>query len=58
MPMSEKSGMKEALREVVDKEIMVVVISQCEFSPALIAYSYFDPLHLLCEWVIGCTLIE
>ena len=34
MPMSERSGMKEALREVVDKEIMVVVISQCEFRRA------------------------
>lgn len=30
MPMSDTSGMKEALREVVSKEIMVVVISQCE----------------------------
>jgi len=30
--MSDASGMKEALREVVGKEIMVVVISQCEFS--------------------------
>jgi lysophospholipase len=30
MPMSEKSGMKEALKEVVGKEILVVVISQCE----------------------------
>jgi len=30
MPMSDASGMKEALREVVAKEIMVVVISQCE----------------------------
>lgn len=30
MPMSGRSGMKEALREVVDKEIMVVVISQCK----------------------------
>jgi L-asparaginase/Glu-tRNA(Gln) amidotransferase subunit D len=29
MPMSDASGMKEALREVVGKEIMVVVISQC-----------------------------
>jgi len=31
MPMSKASGMQEALREVVGKEIMVVVISQCEF---------------------------
>jgi len=30
MPMSKASGMQEALREVVGKEIMVVVISQCE----------------------------
>jgi len=30
MPMSAASGMQEALREVVGKEIMVVVISQCE----------------------------
>lgn len=30
MPLSDASGMKEALREVVEKEIMVVVISQCE----------------------------
>lgn len=30
MPMSDASGMKEALREVVGKEIMVVVISQCK----------------------------
>lgn len=29
MPMSDASGMKEALREVVSKEILVVVISQC-----------------------------
>jgi hypothetical protein len=29
--MSEASGMQAALREVVGKEIMVVVISQCEF---------------------------
>lgn len=28
--MSEASGMQAALREVVGKEIMVVVISQCE----------------------------
>jgi len=36
MPMSKASGMQEALREVVGKEIMVVVISQCEY------LSYFD----------------
>lgn len=30
MPMSDRSGMREALKEVVEKEIMVVVISQCE----------------------------
>jgi hypothetical protein len=29
MPMSQASGMQDALREVVGKEIMVVVISQC-----------------------------
>jgi hypothetical protein len=38
MPMSPASGMQEALREVVGKEIMVVVISQCE-----------SPFHPVCD---------
>ena len=43
MPMSPASGMQEALREVVGKEIMVVVISQCEF----LTYHCFT--HLLLQ---------
>jgi hypothetical protein len=42
--MSDQSGMKEALREVVAKEILVVVISQCEsVSPY---FSYEGPFGL------------
>ena len=37
--MSAASGMQEALREVVGKEIMVVVISQCGFSSFLSGFT-------------------
>jgi len=46
MPMSPASGMQEALREVVEKEIMVVVISQCESLFLLSCFLFFKVLFV------------
>ena len=51
--MSAASGMQEALREVVGKEIMVVVISQCEFFCFDSAESVLVDLNLPWETTFG-----
>jgi len=60
MPMSPASGMQEALREVVGKEIMVVVISQCEsFSmPTLNHFQIVFPLISLLTPILYSIRIE